>query len=529
MTRSASPTLRIKFEVCLGIIRHASLEMLTLLKVYTVDGKDPRGFLEQLETARLNLGNWAAVARLLNLNDTEMSTFTLHLRHLQQLVPDYESGQDVSDNQMIAALRCVSSLEYVREKQPLLHYSIALDNHYALTQEDARCQIHAIELMIKGLIEHAWPDRIQRLQHLKALFGAEKVRRWLRMAKGREVLNGMLFSELALLLVDKKEYARHYDSVFQSAPSLSFMPEPRKTLQAFLDDIRLYRNAIIDGQPLTHVQSILLEVYFHAITAPIQQAFSKGHISLDPGTLFNCDEAELTAFFDRAREKNSVVGGDIFDIRGGIERPEKLNARSREERQQLISGVLWGVVGMVFIGIVCGVLFLASNMSDPPPLAQPKMTGHDGHTLGDSSSRDMLANLGISWDENNLRAAIDRNDIRVVRLFLQAGMEWKLAWTEQALAEGHDETLSALLTWRHQMVENQPCRRMIATMSQALVTGGILTSMRRHYLRTFCTAPVVVQRQLQEVELARQRADASGTKEARDWAATQQTLYDVIH
>lgn len=75
---------------------------------------------QQLEQARLALGSWMAVAKRLNLNDAEISHFTLLLRHLQQLVPQYESGQEVSHNQLIAALRFVSYLELVRAKQPCL-------------------------------------------------------------------------------------------------------------------------------------------------------------------------------------------------------------------------------------------------------------------------------------------------------------------------------------------------------------------------------------------------------------------------
>ncbi|KJJ05449.1 hypothetical protein UP03_12265, partial [Enterobacter hormaechei] len=50
----------------------------------------------------------------------EMTAFTLQLRLLQQRVPQYESGQDVSENQLIAAMRFVTSLEYLRLQQPLL-------------------------------------------------------------------------------------------------------------------------------------------------------------------------------------------------------------------------------------------------------------------------------------------------------------------------------------------------------------------------------------------------------------------------
>ncbi|RVR68672.1 hypothetical protein EOL32_27310, partial [Citrobacter freundii] len=62
---------------CLGIIRQASIEILLLLGVHVTEGKDPRWFLEQLDQARLNLGGWGAVARRLQMNDAQLSQFTL--------------------------------------------------------------------------------------------------------------------------------------------------------------------------------------------------------------------------------------------------------------------------------------------------------------------------------------------------------------------------------------------------------------------------------------------------------------------
>ncbi len=60
------------------------------------------------------------MAQRLNLNDAQLSEFTLRLRHLQQVVPQYERGQPVSENQMIAAARMVAALEAVRRAQPRL-------------------------------------------------------------------------------------------------------------------------------------------------------------------------------------------------------------------------------------------------------------------------------------------------------------------------------------------------------------------------------------------------------------------------
>lgn len=43
--------------------------------------------------------------------------------------------------------------------------------------------------------------------HLKTLFNADRVRRWLKLGEINDILSGMMFSELAQMLVDKKSSA----------------------------------------------------------------------------------------------------------------------------------------------------------------------------------------------------------------------------------------------------------------------------------------------------------------------------------
>ncbi|KLR36796.1 hypothetical protein ABF57_04300, partial [Enterobacter hormaechei subsp. steigerwaltii] len=59
---SSSHHTREQFEHCLAAIRQASVEILLLLNVHVSEGKDPRWFLEQLDSARLGLGGRYPVA-----------------------------------------------------------------------------------------------------------------------------------------------------------------------------------------------------------------------------------------------------------------------------------------------------------------------------------------------------------------------------------------------------------------------------------------------------------------------------------
>lgn len=53
--------------------------------------KSRDGSLSSL-TSQIESGGWGAVARRLQMNDAQLSQFTLRLRHLQQSVPQYENG-----------------------------------------------------------------------------------------------------------------------------------------------------------------------------------------------------------------------------------------------------------------------------------------------------------------------------------------------------------------------------------------------------------------------------------------------------
>ncbi|UWX93145.1 STY4199 family HEPN domain-containing protein [Enterobacter mori] len=528
MTLSTSHPIREQFEHCLAVIRQASVEILLLLNVHASEGKDPRWFLEQLDSARLGLGGWTAVAKQLNLNDAEMSTFTLQLRLLQQRVPQYESGQDVTENQLIAAMRFVTTLEHLRLQQPLLTYNTELAHGSEIQQQQAHKQVRAIELMMKGLIQQAWPDQVRLNNHLKTLFNADRVRRWLKLGDINDVLSGMMFSELAQLLVDKKEFSRYYASLFSDPAMLTLLVEPRITLQTFLDDIRQIRNSITVQRALSSAQILLLDRYYTQITRPVQRAFEEGRTRINPAGLLAVDASELHAFWEKAQKMDRVTGGDLFEVRDTIEKPTQRAPRTPEQREQLISGVLWGAVGVMVIAIIAGGVWLVTSGKPQPVAASAAVAPPVQEMRETPSSRETLTRMGVTWDENNFRSAINRNDTRVALLFLQGGMDWKLSWTEEAMSSDHDDVLELMLHYRQNMVEEKPCRRFINTLSHAMANGESLTSVRKEYLKAFCTVPAVVKRQQHDADMAKRRAQAQPGSETKKWQSIQTAIYEVI-
>lgn len=327
MTNSASQATRAPFEHSLGIIRQASIEILLLLGIHTTEGKEPRWFMEQLEQARLNLGGWGAVAKKLRINDAQLSQFMLQLRHLQQHVPQYDSGQEVSENQLLAALRFVTSLEHLRQQQPLLTYQTELEEPDQEAHLEAQRQLRAIELTLKALIARAWPDRASLNHYLKQHFGPDRLRQWLKQGEDQHALEGMLFSELALMVVDKKLFARHYVRIFNDASALTLFAESRTTLRMFLDDCRLARNEVIARQPLTSAQLMLLNVQYQQIVRPIQRAYAEKRTRVNPASFLLADERELRQFWETARLKDRQAGGDKHEISESIEPVSGLRVR----------------------------------------------------------------------------------------------------------------------------------------------------------------------------------------------------------
>lgn len=529
MTNSASQAIRAPFEHSLGIIRQASMEILLLLGIHTAEGKDPRWFMEQLEQARLNLGGWGAVAKKLRINDAQLSQFMLQLRHLQQQVPQYDNGQEVSENQLIAALRFVTTLEHLRQQQPLLTYQTDLEEPSQETHLEAQRQLRALELTLKALIARAWPDRASLNHFLKQNFGPDRLRQWLKQGEDQHALEGMLFSELALMVVDKKLFARHYVRIFNDASALTLFAEPRTTLRLFLDDCRLARNEVIARQPLTSAQLMLLNVQYQQIVRPIQRAYAEKRTRVNPASFLMVDDRELRQFWETARRKDRQAGTDKHEISESIEPPRKRPPRTPEEREQLISGALWGGVGVMTLTILAGAFWLFSSPSPGPGNGQAPAIAQDEPPREAPSARETLNHMGITWDAFTMRAAIDRNDTRVTALFLQGGMNWQLAWTEQAFATGHTEVLQLLLRYPALMDEVKPCRRFITTLSHAMSGGAPLTAMHKTYLQTFCTVPAVVTRQQHDMEQARLRAHARPSAENKKWLKIQTAIYNAIH
>jgi hypothetical protein len=265
------------------------------------------------------------------------------------------------------------------------------------------------------------------------------------------------------------------------------------------------------------------------ISRPVQRAFEEGRTRVNPAGFMAVDASELHAFWEKAQKMDRVTGGDLFEVRDTIEKPTQRAPRTPEQREQLISGALWGAVGVMVIAIVVGGFWLVTSSKPQPAAENTAQAAAPPQEMRETpSSRETLTRMGVTWDESNFRSAINRNDTRVALLFLQGGMDWKLSWTEEAMSAGYDDVLELMLRYRQNMAEEKPCRRFINTLSHAMSNGESLTSIRKEYLKAFCTVPAVVKRQKHDLEMATRRAQSQPDATTKKWQSIQTAIYEVI-
>lgn len=498
MPDSTAPASQKDLTRCLALCEDAFSQILLLLNVPVQAPPSPEAFYVSLQQARQNLGSWKDVAQRLNLSEQEMTQFTQTLRALNKQLDSHDSAQPAGKNLTIAALRFVAQLERLKEKQPQLTYATDLHKDGEETQLRSLQQVRALELMIRSLINEAYSNQQALLKHLRTLFGEERVKTWLNVADRDDVLSGTLFSELSSLFVDKKEYANHYSPLYQYTPLLSFMNDKRKTLQTFLDDIRAIRNRLAHHKRVTPVQTALVNYYYQEIAGPVQEAFDEGRVKVNPDRYFDAGEAEVRQYFTQMTEKLERLGDDVQEVKESLARQNEKLADIKQDTGFLRKKIVW-VLGGIVVLIVGSVLTFGTSTRT---LVNTEVIRSDVNEVGktvngvkketSTDPRKELANIGIAWDEKNIRAAIDRGDTRVVSLFMDGGMTWKLYYAEKALIADHKDTLTVLIAHASLMDEQQKCERINTVLRYSVANGNALTPMQTTFLKTFCSSPAAV-------------------------------------
>ncbi|NQF23306.1 hypothetical protein FCI58_30590, partial [Enterobacter hormaechei] len=155
---------------------------------------------------------------------------------------------------------------------------------------------------------------------------------------------------------------------------------------------------------LSSAQIQLLDNYYAQSARPVQRAFEEGRTRVNPAGFMAVDASELHTFWEKAQKMDRVTGGDLFEVRDTIEKPTQRAPRTPEQREQLISGALWGAVGVMVIAIVAGGFWLVTSSKPQPATASAAEAASPQEMRETPSSRETLTRMGVTWDENNFRS-----------------------------------------------------------------------------------------------------------------------------
>ena len=193
----------------------------------------------------------------------------------------------------------------------------------------------------------------------------------------------------------------------------------------------------------------------------MQEAFDEGGVRVDPDRYFDAGEAEVRQYFSQMTEKLERLGDDVQEVKESLARQNEKLADIKQDTGFLRKKIVWvlGGIGVLIVG--SALTFGTSTRTLVNTEAIRSDVNEVGKTVAgvkketSTDPRKELANLGISWDEKNIRAAIVRGVTRVVSLSMDGGMNWFLHYAEKALTANHKDTPPVLIALAPLMVQHQ--------------------------------------------------------------------------
>jgi len=320
---------------------------------------DLPGLVRAYFRAKAESGGPAARAAL-HLEEADLAAFEAALRDVERTarrLAESATGPADERNAVLAGVRLVSWLETVAPHvppPPLLDGDVE-----ALVSPDVgRKQVRALELVVRSLITESYGDQERLLARLREALSPRVVAQWQAAADAGDVLSGCSFGELASLFVNREEFAR-YEALYADTPFLTLLTERRRTIQAFLDDVRRFRNALSHHKRVTNAQLTLLDLYYEEVVGPVQTAFDHGRTKVDPGAHLEVGREALDRFAAGLKDDVAVVRDDLGALRtdlaarlGGIAddtRAVREATRGLQGKLALVGAGVLVLVGAAFL------------------------------------------------------------------------------------------------------------------------------------------------------------------------------------
>lgn len=261
----------------------------------------------------------AAFQAALGLAEAELGAFEAALRDVERTSRRCaEPAPSATDerNAVIADVRILTWLETISAR---IGVSLADEGVEALVSLDVgRKQVRAIELLVRALILESHVDQARLFAHLTSVLGERVVRGFTAKASGGDLLSGCTFGELSSLFVGREEFAR-YERLYADTPFLTLLKERRRTMQAFLDDVRRVRNALAHEKQVSKTQLTLLDLQYEELSSPVQTAFDQGATKVDPSALIEVGREELDRHTASLQEDVAAVRDDLASLRASLE------------------------------------------------------------------------------------------------------------------------------------------------------------------------------------------------------------------
>ncbi|MCA9121293.1 MAG: hypothetical protein H6822_18145 [Planctomycetaceae bacterium] len=300
-----------EFESLEQLVPQAFQRILSLL----TDEPVPDDFAEQVELykAARSKQSSARIGERLSLGQDELAQFNKTVADVERR---RQHSRDMTStehrNTVISQLRLLSWVETIDRRLPDANLAFDLK---ATTSEDAgRRRIRALELVLRSLVGEHHKGQEGLIAYLQKAFGEQVVDKWLRAADADDVLSGTAFSELASIFVNKEEFA-HHQKLYDATSFLSLMREKRRTIQAFLEDIRRIRNTLAHNKRISNTQLALLELYYDELMTPVEVSHKQGATRVDPSQYINASDMELNTYFSNLHDDVMSVKDDISDVR----------------------------------------------------------------------------------------------------------------------------------------------------------------------------------------------------------------------
>ncbi|MEC9070827.1 MAG: STY4199 family HEPN domain-containing protein, partial [Myxococcota bacterium] len=145
----------------------------------------------------------AGAAERLGLKEQELVFFEKVFREAGRRSNGEPEGVDARQRD-IACLRLISWAETINSRND--DWQIPVDLGGDPSEERARAQVRAVELLLRALITESYKSQDALVERLGGLFKASVVDKWKKSGDKGDILSGTLFSELASLFVNKQEF-----------------------------------------------------------------------------------------------------------------------------------------------------------------------------------------------------------------------------------------------------------------------------------------------------------------------------------